>query len=76
LGLTRLGRFGPEAVGKGLVFGDFLLLARDLTFLSPALLDLGGRERRVIPRVEGDRLVVDVEDVSADVVEEAMEART
>jgi len=73
--LTRLGRLGSEAVGEGLVLGDLFLLARDFTFFSVARLDLSGGEGRVVPRVEGDSLVVDIEDVGADVVEKTVVVR-
>jgi hypothetical protein len=75
LRLTRLGRLGPEAVGEGLVLGDLFLLARDFTLFSVALLDLGGGEGGVIPRVEGDGFIVDIEDVGADVVEKTVVVR-
>ncbi len=71
LRLPRLGRLRTEAVDEGLVSGDLLLALLDLGFLPLPFRLLGGFERGVVPRVERHRLVVDVGDVGADVVEEA-----
>ena len=75
LRLPRLGRLRPEAVDEGHVPGDLLLALRDLGFLPLPFRLLGGLERGEVPRVEHHRLVVDVRDVGADVVEEAVVVR-
>ena len=75
LGLPRLRRLRPEAVDEGHVPGDLLLALRDLGFLPLPFRLLGRLERGEVPRVEHHRLVVDVRDVGADVVEEAVVVR-
>src|ERR1019366_4534573 len=75
LRLPRLGRLRAEALDPRALLGDDRLGPRDLRGASLVRGRLLDRERPVVPRVRGDRPVVDVEDVRRDGVEEALVVR-
>ena len=68
LRLARLGRLGLEALDEAPVVLDLLLALGDLRFLAVAVALLALEEIVVVPGVDGHSLVVDVDDVRADVV--------